>query len=205
MIDLGAFFNRFKQSPVFRTGAAYAVFAFIVVQVATLIQDPFGLNQAFMQTLIWIFLIGFPILLIVAGAVSSRFSTLKILGVFGGLLILAYVGGTYIWVKASVMPVIQSALEKDDYLAAWKASQRIDAYAPFFSSTKLLDESISTIAKIEVTQSDTAIYWRPYAEQSYTEWEYLGHSPQSEFRLPNGLVELKLEKNGYETMNLVSN
>ena len=204
MIDLSAFFNRFKQSPVFRTGAAYAVFAFIVVQVATLIQDPFGLNQAFMQTLIWIFLIGFPILLIVAGAVASRISTSKILGVFGGLLILAYVGGTYIWVKASVMPVIQSALEKDDYLTAWKASQRIEAYAPFFSSTKLLDESISTIAKIEVTQSDTAIYWRPYAEQSYEGWEYLGHSPRSEFRLPNGLVELKLEKEGYETSHIVS-
>ena len=132
-----------------------------------------------MQTLIWIFLIGFPILLIVAGAVSSRFSTLKILGVFGGLLVLAYLGGTYFWVKTSVMPVIQNALEKDDYLAAWKANQKIDAYAPFLSSTKLLDESVSTIAKIEVTQSDTAIYWRPYAEQSYREWEYLGHSPRS--------------------------
>ena len=204
MIDLGTLSNRTRKSPVFRAGAAYAVFAFIVVQVATLIQDPFGLNQAFMQTLIWVFLIGFPILLIVAGAVSSRFSTLKILGVFGGLLLLTYGGGTYIWVKASVMPVIQSALEKDDYLAAWKASQKIDAYAPFFSSTKLLDESISTIAKIEVTQSDAAIYWRPYAEQSYTEWEYLGHSPQSEFRLPNGLVELKLEKESYETSHIVS-
>ena len=85
-----------------------------------------------------------------------------------------------------------------------ESKSKIDAYAPFLSSTKLLDESVSTIAKIEVTQSDTAIYWRPYAEQSYREWEYLGHSPRSEFRLPNGLVELKLEKDGYETMNLVS-
>ena len=46
MIDLGTLSNRIRKSPVFRAGAAYAVFAFIVVQVAALIQDPFGLNQA---------------------------------------------------------------------------------------------------------------------------------------------------------------
>ena len=71
-------FNNLKQSTLFKAVAAYAVFSFVVVQVASLVSDTFGFNQGFMQNLIWIFIIGFPFLALVAWAASSKFSTFKI-------------------------------------------------------------------------------------------------------------------------------
>ena len=75
-----SFIQKIKQNQVVKTISAYAVLAFVTVQVASLVKDSFGLNQEFMQTLIWIFLIGFPVLVFFTWAYSSKFSTFKILG-----------------------------------------------------------------------------------------------------------------------------
>ena len=74
--------NKLKQSSVFKAVAAYAAVSFVLIQVASLVSDTFGLNQDFMQNMIWVFLVGFPFLALIAWASSSRFSTFKILGIF---------------------------------------------------------------------------------------------------------------------------
>ena len=62
MIEIDSLFNKLKQSTLFKAVAAYAVFSFIVVQVASLVSDIFGFNQEFMQNLIWIFVIGLSLI-----------------------------------------------------------------------------------------------------------------------------------------------
>ena len=89
-------------------------------------------------------------------------------------------------------------------MSAWIATNTVDSFAPFFSSTKRLNEEISTIANIRTEQDGVSIHWRPYLEKESTNWEYLGTSPDKEFRLPNGLIELKFEKEGYEPSFIVS-
>ena len=72
MSEINGLFEKLKQSSLFKAIAAYAVFAFVIVQVASLVSDTFNLNQQFMKNLIWVFIIGFPFLAIVAWAASSR-------------------------------------------------------------------------------------------------------------------------------------
>ena len=204
MNEINSLFSKLKQSSLFKAIAAYAVFSFVVVQVASLVSDTFDLNQQFMKNLIWVFLIGFPFLAVIAWAASSRFSTFKILGIFLFVLATGYGSGSYLWVNTFMMPQIKNAIEADDYVSAWIATNKVDSFAPFFSSTKRLNEEISTIANIRTEQDGVSIHWRPYLEKESTKWEYLGTSPEKEFRLPNGIVELKLEKEGYETFLVVS-
>ena len=101
--------EKLKQSTLFKAIAAYAIFAFIIVQVASLVSDTFELNQQFMKNLIWVFVIGFPFLAIVAWASSSRFSTFKILGIFLLVFITGYGSGSYLWVNTFMMPQIKNA------------------------------------------------------------------------------------------------
>ena len=59
-----SYIEKLKQNKMFKSASAYAVLAFITVQVASLVKDSFGLSQEFMQTLIWIFVVGFPVLIL---------------------------------------------------------------------------------------------------------------------------------------------
>ena len=91
--------DKLKQSTIFKVVAAYAAISFVIIQVASLVSDTFGLSQGFMQNMIWVFLVGFPFLAIVAWASSSRFSTFKILGIFLLVLVVGYGSGSYVWVN----------------------------------------------------------------------------------------------------------
>jgi formylglycine-generating enzyme required for sulfatase activity/predicted esterase len=204
MNEINSLFDKLKKNSFFKAVAGYAVFAFVIVQVASLVSDTFNLNQQFMKNLIWVFIIGFPFLAIIAWAASSRFSTFKILGIFLFVLATGYGSGSYLWVNTFMMPQIKNALESDDYVSAWIATNTIDSFAPFFSSTKRLNDEISTVASIKTEQDGVSIYWRPYLQKEFLRWEYLGTTEEKEFRLPNGIVELKFEKEGYETLYLVS-
>ena len=145
MEEVNGFLNKLKQSTVFKVVAAYAAISFVFVQVASLVSDTFGLSQQFMQNLIWIFGLGFPFLALVAWAASSRFSTLKILGLFMVILVAGYGSGTYIWVNNFILPKVNQAISTDDYVSAWTMVDRIDAYAPFFSKSQELSSDISSL------------------------------------------------------------
>ena len=153
MNEINSLFSKLKQSSLFKAIAAYAVFSFVVVQVASLVSDTFDLNQQFMKNLIWVFLIGFPFLAVIAWAASSRFSTFKILGIFLFVLATGYGSGSYLWVNTFMMPQIKNAIAADDYVSAWIATNKVDSFAPFFSSTKRLNEEISAIANIRSEQA----------------------------------------------------
>ena len=148
MEEADSFLIKLKNSTLFKVVAAYAAIAFVFVQVASLVSDTFGLSQQFMQNLIWIFGLGFPFLALVAWAASSRFSTLKILGLFLVILVAGYGSGTYIWVNNFILPKVSQAISTDDYVSAWTMVDRIDAYAPFFSKSQELSSDISSLAFI---------------------------------------------------------
>ena len=120
--------NKLKQSSVFKAVAAYAAVSFVLIQVASLVSDTFGLNQDFMQNMIWVFLVGFPFLALIAWASSSRFSTFKILGIFLVVLLTGYGSGSYIWVHNFVLPELKKELEKDDYVGAWDKVNLLNSY-----------------------------------------------------------------------------
>ncbi|MDG2020205.1 MAG: SUMF1/EgtB/PvdO family nonheme iron enzyme, partial [SAR86 cluster bacterium] len=171
--------------------------AFVTVQVASLVSDSFGLEEEFMQNIIIVFLVILPFIALVAWAASSKYGTFKILGISLFLLFTGYGTGSYIWVNSYMLPQVKDYLSEDDNVSAWLTSSKINSFAPFFSSISNDSDDISALAEIKTQQDGVSISWRAYA--SNDEWRLIGRSPIQPLRLPRGILQFKLEKEGYET------
>ena len=189
--------DKLKENKVFKVTSGYALVAFITVQVASLVSDSFGLGQEFMQNIIIVFLIILPFIALVAWAASSKYGTFKILGLSIFLLFTGYGTGSYIWVNNFMLPQVSKFLAEDDNVSAWLISNQIDSFAPFFSTISSEGDEISVDSEINVMQDGVNISWKAY--ESENNWRYLGKSPLGKVRLPKGIIQLKLEKEGYET------
>ena len=190
-------FDKLKQSKVFKVLSGYAIVAFVTVQVASLVSDSFGLEEEFMQNIIIVFLVILPFIALVAWAASSKYGTFKILGISLFLLFTGYGTGSYIWVNTYMLPQVKDYLSEDDNVSAWLTSSKINSFAPFFSSISNESDDISALAEIKTQQDGVSISWRAYA--SNDEWRLIGRSPIQPLRLPRGILQFKLEKEGYET------
>ncbi len=192
--------DRLKGNTIFKVVSGYAIVAFITVQIASLVSSSFGFSQEFMQNIIIIFLVILPFIALIAWAASSKYGTFKILGISLFLLFTGYGTGSYIWVNNFMLPEVQKYLSEDNNVAAWRISNKIDSYAPFFSNLSEEDDDISAISKIEIKQEGVDIYWKAYENDK--DWKFLGKSPLQPVRLPRGTIQLKLEKEGFETQIL---
>ena len=190
-------FEKLKQSKVFKVLSGYAIAAFVTVQVASLVSDSFGFGDEFMQNIIIIFLVILPFIALVAWAASSRYGTFKILGISFFLLFTGYGTGSYIWVNNYMLPQVKDYLAQDDNVSAWLTSSKINSFAPFYSSISKENEDISALAQIKTQQDGVNISWRAYASDD--EWRQIGKSPIQPVSLPRGILQFKLEKEGYET------
>ena len=189
--------DKLKQSKVFKVVSGYALVAFVTVQIASLISDSFGFGQEFMQNIIIVFLVILPFIALIAWAASSKYGTFKILGISLFILFTGYGTGSYIWVNTFMLPQVKSFLEKDDNVAAWLTSSKINSFAPFFSTVSEEDDDISALVKFKIQQDGVNVSWKAYGEDD--EWRFLGKSPLAPIRLPRGILQFKLEKEGYET------
>ena len=130
------FVDKLKKSTVFKVTSGYAILAFVTVQIASLISNSFGFNQEFMQNIIIVFLVILPFIAITAWAASSKFSTVKILGIVFAVLFTGYGGGSYVWVNNFILPDLKKALEEDNYVAAWDQVNRLNSFAPFLYNSE---------------------------------------------------------------------
>ena len=189
--------DRLKESKVFKVVSGYALVAFITVQIASLVSDSFGFGQEFMQNIIIVFLVILPFIALIAWAASSKYGTFKILGISLFILFTGYGTGSYIWVNNFMLPQVKSFLEKDDNVAAWLTASRINSFAPFFSTMSEENDNISALVNLRIQQDGVNVSWKAYGEEN--EWRFLGKSPLPSIRLPRGILQFKLEKEGYET------
>ena len=189
--------EKLKQSKVFKVVSGYAIVAFITVQIASLVSDSFDFGEEFMQNIIIVFLIILPFIALVAWAASSKYGTFKILGISLFLLFTGYGTGSYIWVNNFMLPQVQDFISKDDNVAAWLTSSRINSFAPFFSTISEEDDDISALASIRTQQDSVSVSWKAYGQ--IDDWRFLGKTPLEPTRLPRGILKFKLEKEGYET------
>tara|TARA_Y100000591_G_scaffold333142_1_gene374078 strand:- start:1703 stop:3958 length:2256 start_codon:yes stop_codon:yes gene_type:complete len=189
--------DRLKESKVFKVVSGYALVAFITVQIASLVTDSFGFGQEFMQNIIIVFLVILPFIALIAWAASSKYGTFKILGISLFILFTGYGTGSYIWVNNFMLPQVKSFLEKDDNVEAWLAASRINSFAPFFSTMSEDNDNISALVNLQIQQDGVNVSWKAYGEEN--EWRFLGKSPLPSIRLPRGILQFKLDKEGYET------
>ena len=189
--------EKIKKSTVVKVVSGYAVIAFITVQISSLVSDSFGFGQEFMQNIILGFFVVLPFIALIAWAASSRYGTLNILAVSFLLLFTGYGTGSYIWVNNFMLPQVENFLSEDNNVEAWLASNKINSFAPFFSKYSGDNEEISALATIKVEQSGTYISWRSY--EGDEDWRLLGTSPLQPMRMPRGVIQIKVEKEGFET------
>ena len=97
-------FDRLKRHPVVKSGTAYAATAFVVVQVIELISDSFEVADSLMQSVIWLSVAGFPLVILLTLMISSRFRTFKLLLITFGLLVAGYIGGSFYWIQVIKSP-----------------------------------------------------------------------------------------------------
>jgi len=196
--------DKLKESTVFKVISGYAIIAFITVQVASLVSNSFGFGQEFMQNIILGFFVVLPFIALTAWAASSRYSTLNILVISFFLLFTGYGTGSYVWVNNFMVPQIEKHLSEDNNVKAWLTSNKINSFAPFFSKYSENDDEISALSTIEIEQAGVFISWRAY--EGNEEWRLLGTSPLKPVRIPRGIIQLKLEKEGLKSKVLtVSN
>ena len=59
------------------------------------------------------------------------------------------------------------------------------------------NENISALVNLQIQQDGVNVSWKAYGEEN--EWRFLGKSPLPSIRLPRGILQFKLDKQGYET------
>ena len=65
---MGNLFQELKRRKVFRVGAAYAVVTFVLAQVADLVLPTFDAPAWVLQSIIFLFVLGFPLAILLAWA-----------------------------------------------------------------------------------------------------------------------------------------
>ena len=191
--------EKIKKSTVVKVISGYAVIAFLTVQVASLVSESFGFGLEFMQNIILGFFVVLPFIALIAWAASSRFGTLKILGISFLLLFTGYGTGSYIWVNNFILPGLEQSISEDNYVDAWLASNTINSFAPFFSKYDQDSKELSTEISLSIIQDGVKVSWRPYENPKNKRWRVLGSTPLKPQRLPNGVLQIKLEKEGFIT------
>ena len=196
--------DKLKSSTIFKVISGYAIVAFITVQVASLVSDSFGFGQDFMQNIILGFFVVLPFIALTAWAASSRFGTLKILVISFVIIFTGYGTGSYVWVNNFVLPELERNISEDNYMDAWLASNRISSFAPFFSKYNQDSDELSAEVNLKVAQDGVKVSWRPYEDVENKLWRSLGTTPLTSQRLPLGVIQIKLEKEGFITSTIVS-
>ncbi|MFL2727509.1 MAG: SUMF1/EgtB/PvdO family nonheme iron enzyme [Gammaproteobacteria bacterium] len=198
-----SFFSKFKSHPTVRAGSTYAVVAFIAVQVMTLISGPLGLSPSLIQGTIWLSIVGFPIVVLLSFIISSHISTIKLLTLTFGILLSIYLGGSFYWIQFVKNPELQEAFGDDEYAKTWMIAREIDRIFPFLPQVQEALDQLSRPANFNIKQSGVDVFWKPYASDDY-EWEFLGTDPLAN-SLPVGPLQLRLEKDGFETAYISTN
>jgi formylglycine-generating enzyme required for sulfatase activity len=194
-------FDRLKRHPIVKSGTAYAATAFVVVQVIELISGSFEIPDSVMQSVIWLSVAGFPLVILLRLMISSRFRTFKLLLITFGLLLVGYIGGSFYWIQVIKSPQLEAAVKRDAYAESWLIAREIQNTFPFIPKIGEALEALGRPATIDVKQDGVDVYWKPYGAPEDT-WEYLGTSPMGAEALPVGPIQLRLEKKGYETARL---
>jgi dienelactone hydrolase len=124
---------------------------------------------------------------------------LKILGISFLLLFTGYGTGSFIWVNNFILPGLEQNIAEDNYVEAWLASNKINSFAPFLSKYNQNGDELSSEINLSINQDGAKVSWRPYENPENKTWRILGSTPLNPQRLPNGVLQIKLEKDGFIT------
>jgi len=111
------------------------------------------------------------------------------------------------WARQELLPEIEQLAQNIPWTgegpnawAAYELAIQAEQYIPGDPLLQRLMQSISRHVKLSCNPSGARIHAKPYAGAD-SHWRYLGQIPADGIRLPIGLSRIKLEKEGFRTVN----
>jgi dienelactone hydrolase len=223
-------YHELKRRNVFRVAIAYLAGSWLLVEVTETLFPVYGLSNAAIRLVVTVLAIGFPLLLIFSWVFELTPEGLKkekdidrsqsITHVTGrrldfaiiGMLIVALCYFTYDKFvlgpgrdAAAAINAIAGLAEARDlvgdgkFAEAYAHAQELDPVLADDSLREELWEAVSITANLESEPSGADVWMRPYNSEEQR-WEYLGHTPLENVRLPRGMQRFRLELEGHRTL-----
>ena len=103
------------------------------------------------------------------------------------------------WAREYAIPKIVRLAQNKDYSAAFQLTRNAERYVPKDPRLAAIWPEISRIASIQTVPSGANISIKD-EKAGESAWRFLGQSPVGNIKIPNSQVRLKIEKNGFETL-----
>jgi len=100
------------------------------------------------------------------------------------------------WARQTMLPEAHRLADKGEHVAAYDLALQAERYIPKDPRLAELWQHISIPLSVRTDPPGADIDWRPYATRG-GEWRHAGRSPLEGYRVPLGLVRLKLVKEGF--------
>jgi hypothetical protein len=216
-----------RRRKVFRAGLAYLAAAWLFLQVAETVLAAFDAAAWLMQALLFVTAFGFPVAILLtwvyelSPAGSSR--TADISGdkgasqprgqVFGAMAVAltagALLGSGAVWLlgrdtderwaRDEAIPELESIIATADWDAAFELATAIAERVPGEPLLEELWPQFSWLTTIPSDPPGATVLLRPY-DSTEDDWEILGSTPLEGIRMPFGLYRLRIELEGYESI-----
>jgi hypothetical protein len=212
-----------KRRKVFRVAVAYAIVAWLLVQVASVVFPILALPEWTVTFVTAALILGFPVALLLAWAyeltpdgirrtlddeqpAGTESATGRAAGYAFTAIVAASVSATLVWyfgrdtdsrwlIKEAI-PEIESSIDAGDWESAFAAAVASESRAPDAPEIEELWPRFSHRATISSEPSGATVYRRAY-DAPESDWIELGQTPLEGIRLPFGLHALRLELDGY--------
>ncbi|NNF26929.1 MAG: SUMF1/EgtB/PvdO family nonheme iron enzyme [Gemmatimonadetes bacterium] len=220
-----SFWDELKRRKVVRVVTAYAVVAWVVVEVVTAVEEPLGL-PSWTDTFVIVLLgVGFLVAAILAWAFDvtpdgvrrtapagdgtpisptpmGRYAVTALgAGLFGAATVWFFTRDSDTrWLNEVALPEVEAALGRGDWQSAFAAATAIEGRLVDVPELDELWARTAWTTSIGSDPSGARVSRRPYAA-SEAAWEPLGETPLDDIRVPFGVSELRFELDGYATLH----
>jgi len=107
------------------------------------------------------------------------------------------------WARNVAIPRIVELVAKDEYTDALALANEANRFIPDDPVLSSLWPQFSAAIMLTTTPAGADVYAQPYASET-EQWRHLGRTPLKDVRLPRGVFQLRIEKDGYEALRLAA-
>jgi len=107
------------------------------------------------------------------------------------------------WAREKAIPQISQLIDKGDYSAAVLLAQEAGQVIPNDPALEKLWPTMSRLISVHTNPDGANVYFKDYSETD-APWRYLGQSPLNQIRIPVGFFRWKVEKAGFDTLEVAN-
>jgi formylglycine-generating enzyme required for sulfatase activity len=107
------------------------------------------------------------------------------------------------WARNEAIPQIMQFVATDEYAKAFALANEVNRLTPDDPVLATLWPQFSAAITLTTMPEGADVYMQPYASEE-GEWQHVGRTPLRNVRLPLGVFQFRIEKDGYEPQRLAS-